>query len=199
VIFLVDNYDSFTWNLVQAVGKLGYAVEVARNDRFDPEKAASRRPEAVIVSPGPGRPENAGRSLEMIAVAEREGIPVLGVCLGHQAIAALHGGSVDRAPAPRHGKSSPILHDGEGLFAGIPSPFEAGRYHSLVVTEEGLPEVLRVTARSADGLVMALAHRSRPVFGVQFHPESVLTPHGEKLFANFLSSSRRPGSAGGAP
>jgi anthranilate synthase/aminodeoxychorismate synthase-like glutamine amidotransferase len=199
VIFLVDNYDSFTWNLVQAVGKLGYAVEVARNDRFDPEKAASRRPEAVIVSPGPGRPENAGRSLEMIAVAEREGIPVLGVCLGHQAIAALHGGSSDRAPAPRHGKSSPILHDGEGLFAGIPSPFEAGRYHSLVVAEEGLPEVLRVTARSADGLVMALAHRSRPVFGVQFHPESVLTPHGEKLLANFLSSSRRPGSAGGAP
>ena len=199
MIFLVDNYDSFTWNLVQAVGKLGYAVEVARNDRFDPEEAASRRPEAVIVSPGPGRPENAGRSLAMISIAEREGIPVLGVCLGHQAIAALHGGRVDRAPAPRHGKSSPILHDGEGLFAGIPSPFEAGRYHSLVVEDKGLPDVLRVTARSADGLVMALAHRSKPVFGVQFHPESVLTPHGEKLLANFLSRRRHPGSAGETP
>ena len=198
MIFLVDNYDSFTWNLVQAVGKLGCAVEVARNDRFDPEEAASRRPEAVIISPGPGRPENAGRSLAMISIAEREGIPVLGVCLGHQAIAALHGGRVDRAPAPRHGKSSPILHDGDGLFAGIPSPFDAGRYHSLVVENEGLPDVLRVTARSADGLVMALAHRSKPVFGVQFHPESVLTPHGEKLLANFLSLGR-PGIAGGTP
>jgi len=194
MIFLVDNYDSFTWNLVQAVGKLGFAVEVARNDRFDPEEAVSRRPEAVIVSPGPGRPESAGRSLDMIAAAEREGIPVLGVCLGHQAIAALHGGRVERAPAPRHGKSSPILHDGEGLFDGVPSPFEAGRYHSLVVSEQGLPDVLRVTARSADGLVMALAHRSKPVFGVQFHPESVLTPSGERLLANFLGSCRRPES-----
>ena len=199
MIFLVDNYDSFTWNLVQAVGKLGFEVEVARNDRFDPEETASRRPEAVIVSPGPGRPENAGRSLEMISVAEREDIPVLGVCLGHQAIAALHGGRVDRAPAPRHGKSSPILHDGEGLFAGIPSPFEAGRYHSLVVAENDLPDDLRVTARSADGLVMALAHRSKPVFGVQFHPESVLTACGEKLLANFLSPlGRRRETAGGS-
>jgi anthranilate synthase/aminodeoxychorismate synthase-like glutamine amidotransferase len=134
----------------------------------------------------------------MIAIAEREGIPLLGVCLGHQAIAALHGGRVDRAPAPRHGKSSPIHHDGEGLFAGIPSPFEAGRYQSLVVDNEGLPDVLRVTARSADGLVMALAHRSKPVFGVQFHPESVLTPHGENVLANFLSR-RRPGTAVGNP
>ena len=187
MIFLVDNYDSFTWNLVQAVEKLGATVEVARNDSFDPEDVISRRPEAVIVSPGPGRPEGAGRSLEMIAAAEREAVPLLGVCLGHQAIAALHGGRVDRAPAPRHGKSSPIHHEGSDLFAGIPSPFEAGRYHSLVVGEEALPDVLRVTARSADGLVMALAHRSKPVFGVQFHPESVLTPWGETLLANFLA------------
>ena len=191
MIFLVDNYDSFTWNLVQAVEKLGGAVEVARNDRFDPEQVLSRRPEAVIVSPGPGRPEAAGRSLEMIAAAEREAVPLLGVCLGHQAIAALHGGRVDRAPAPRHGKSSPIHHEGSDLFAGIPSPFEAGRYHSLVVEEEALPDVLRVTARSADGLVMALSHRSKPVFGVQFHPESVLTPCGEVLLANFLAFRRR--------
>lgn len=194
MIFLVDNYDSFTWNLVQAVGKLGFSVEVARNDRFDPEEVVSRRPEAVIVSPGPGRPEGAGRSIEMIATSEREGIPVLGVCLGHQAIAALHGGSVRRAPAPRHGKSSPILHDGGLLFEGLPNPFEAGRYHSLVVSEQGLPDELRVTARTEDGLVMALAHRSRPVYGVQFHPESVLTPAGERLLANFLGGRGQPAS-----
>ncbi|MDQ5858798.1 MAG: aminodeoxychorismate/anthranilate synthase component II [Acidobacteriota bacterium] len=199
MIFLVDNYDSFTWNLVQAVGKLGFSVEVARNDRFDPEEVASRRPEAVIVSPGPGRPESAGRSIEMIAAAEREGIPVLGVCLGHQAIAALHGGRVLRAPAPRHGKSSPMLHDGGTLFDGIPSPFEAGRYHSLVVSEQGLPDDLRITARTGDGLVMALAHRSKPVFGVQFHPESVLTPSGERLLANFLGLRRQPGSGEEGP
>lgn len=199
MIFLVDNYDSFTWNLVQAVGKLGFSVEVARNDRFDPEEVVSRRPEAVIVSPGPGRPESAGRSIDMIAAAEREGIPVLGVCLGHQAIAALHGGRVLRAPAPRHGKSSPILHDGGTLFDRVPSPFEAGRYHSLVVSEQGLPDDLRIIARSADGLVMALAHRSKPVFGVQFHPESVLTPSGETLLANFLGLRRRPGSGEGGP
>lgn len=192
MIFLVDNYDSFTWNLVQAVGGLGFGVEIARNDRFDPDEVASRRPEAVIVSPGPGRPENAGRSLDMIAAAELAGIPVLGVCLGHQAIAALHGGRIERAPAPRHGKSSAILHDGGELFEGLPSPFEAGRYHSLVVSEPTLPPVLRVTARSADGLVMALAHRSKPVFGVQFHPESILTPLGPRLLANFLGSCRRP-------
>jgi anthranilate synthase/aminodeoxychorismate synthase-like glutamine amidotransferase len=199
VIFLVDNYDSFTWNLVQAVGKLGYAVEVARNDRFDPAEVISRVPEAVIVSPGPGRPENAGRSLEVIAAAEDGGIPVLGVCLGHQAIAALHGGRVERAPAPRHGKSSPVFHGGGELFEGVPSPFEAGRYHSLIVSDEGLPEVLRVAARSADGLVMALSHRSKPVFGVQFHPESVLTPSGEKILANFLARGRRFRDAGGTP
>ena len=191
MIFLVDNYDSFTWNLVQAVGKLGFPVEVARNDRFDPEEVVSRGPQAVIVSPGPGRPENAGRSMELIGAAERGGIPVLGVCLGHQAIAALYGGRVLRAPAPRHGKSSPIFHDGGELFEGVPSPFEGGRYHSLVVSEEGLPNVLRVTARSADRLVMALAHRSKPVFGVQFHPESVLTPSGERLLANFLARRLR--------
>jgi anthranilate synthase component 2 len=198
MIFLVDNYDSFTWNLVQAVGGLGFAVEVARNDRFDPAEVISRRPEAVIVSPGPGRPENAGRSLDLIAAAERGGVPVLGVCLGHQAIAALHGGRVERAPAPRHGKSSPIFHDGEGLFEGVPSPFEAGRYHSLIVSDDGLPDVLRVTARSPDGLVMALAHRSKPVFGVQFHPESVLTPRGREVLANFLGGRQRPRPAEGA-
>jgi anthranilate synthase/aminodeoxychorismate synthase-like glutamine amidotransferase len=191
MIFVVDNYDSFTWNLVQALGKLDPDVLVARNDRFDPEEVVSRRPSAIVVSPGPGRPERAGRSLETIAAAEREGIPLLGVCLGHQAIAALHDGCVERAGAPRHGKMSRVLHDGSELFGGIPNPFEAGRYHSLIVREDGLPADLSVTARSDDGCVMALAHRSKPVFGVQFHPESVLTPEGEKLLANFFGIARR--------
>jgi anthranilate synthase/aminodeoxychorismate synthase-like glutamine amidotransferase len=190
MIFVVDNYDSFTWNLVQALSKLDRDVEVARNDRFDPDEMVAKRPAAIVVSPGPGRPERAGRTLEAIAAAEREDIPLLGVCLGHQAIAALHGGVVERAPAPRHGKTSPVLHDGAGLFAGMTNPFEAGRYHSLVVREEGLPVNLAITARTPDGLVMALAHRSKRVFGVQFHPESVLTPEGETLLANFFALAR---------
>jgi anthranilate synthase/aminodeoxychorismate synthase-like glutamine amidotransferase len=186
MIFIVDNYDSFTYNLVQAVGRLDPDVVVARNDRFDPGEIVERRPTAIVVSPGPGRPENAGRTIEMIAAAEARAIPLL----GDQAIAAHHGGIVERAPAPRHGKSSRITHHGAGLFAGLPNPFEAGRYHSLVVREKGLPAELTVTARSEDGLVMALSHRSLPVFGVQFHPESVLTPDGEALLANFLARRR---------
>jgi anthranilate synthase component 2 len=187
MIFIVDNYDSFTYNLVQAVAKIDPDVRVVRNDRFDPEDVVHSRPRAILVSPGPGRPENAGRSIAMIAAAEASNIPLLGVCLGHQAIAALHGGRVDRAPQPRHGKSSRVGHDGSRLFEGLSNPFEAGRYHSLVVREDGLPPDLAVTARSEDGLVMALSHRSRAVFGVQFHPESVLTPEGERLIRNFLT------------
>jgi anthranilate synthase/aminodeoxychorismate synthase-like glutamine amidotransferase len=187
VIFIVDNYDSFTYNLVQAVGKIDPDVAVARNDRFDPENVIRRGPRAVLISPGPGRPEASGRSIPMIAAAERAGIPLLGVCLGHQAIGALHGARVERAPEPRHGKSSRIEHDQSPLFEGLSNPFEAGRYHSLVVREDGLPAELAVIARSEDGLVMALAHRNRPVFGVQFHPESILTPEGERLIRNFLA------------
>jgi anthranilate synthase/aminodeoxychorismate synthase-like glutamine amidotransferase len=190
MIFVVDNYDSFTYNLVQALGKLGGNVEVARNDRFEPAAVAASKPRAIVISPGPGRPETAGRSLAMVAEAERVGIPLLGVCLGHQAIAAHHGGSVVRAPVPRHGKSSSVAHDGSGLFRGLPTPFSAGRYHSLAVKEDGLPDELAVTARSEDGVVMALAHRSKPVWGVQFHPESVLTSDGERLLANFLEAAR---------
>ena len=198
MIFVVDNYDSFTFNLVQALGQLDADVVVARNDRFEPADVVARGPRAVVISPGPGRPEKAGRTLAMIGEAERTGVPLLGVCLGHQAIAAHYGGVVERAPEPRHGKSSRVFvagdarrppnppHDGGGLFAGLPQPFEAGRYHSLVVREEGLPSELSVIARSEDGLVMALQHVSRPVYGVQFHPESVLTPEGEKILANFL-------------
>jgi anthranilate synthase/aminodeoxychorismate synthase-like glutamine amidotransferase len=189
MIFVVDNYDSFTYNLVQALGRLGGTVEVARNDRFEPSAVAAARPTAVVISPGPGRPEAAGRSLAMIAEAERAGIPLLGVCLGHQAIAFLHGGAVVRAPAPRHGKASGVVHDGSRLFRGLPSPFPAGRYHSLAVREEELPADLAVTAKSDDGVVMAIAHRTKPVFGVQFHPESVLTPDGERLLRNFLEAA----------
>jgi anthranilate synthase/aminodeoxychorismate synthase-like glutamine amidotransferase len=191
MIFIVDNYDSFTYNLVQAVGKLDPDVVVERNDRFDPAEVVRMRPRAVIVSPGPGRPEDAGRSIAMIAAAEEAGLPLLGVCLGHQALAAFHGAVVERAPAPRHGRTSPVRHDGTGIFAGMSDPFEAGRYHSLVVREDSLPAELAVSARSDDGLVMGLAHRSKPVFGVQFHPESVLTPQGEKLLVNFLSMGTR--------
>ena len=191
MIFLVDNYDSFTYNLVQALGKLDPDLVVARNDTFDPaEVLERRRPEAVVISPGPGRPEDAGRTIDMIREARERRVPLLGVCLGHQAIAAAHGGVVTRAPAPRHGKSSRILHDGTGLFRGLSSPFEAARYHSLIVKEEGLPAELAVTARSEDGLVMALAHRELPMYGVQFHPESVLTPEGERLLGNFLDAAR---------
>jgi anthranilate synthase/aminodeoxychorismate synthase-like glutamine amidotransferase len=195
MIFIVDNYDSFTYNLVQAVGKLEPDIEVSRNDRFDAEAVAARRPAAILISPGPGRPEQAGRSMDMISAAERHGIPLLGVCLGHQAIGALHGGRVEKAQ-PRHGKSSRVTHDATGIFAGLPNPFQAARYHSLVVLEEGLPPELTVTARSEDGLVMALRHREKPIHGVQFHPESVLTPEGEKLLANFLAIARRAGVRG---
>ena len=191
MIFLVDNYDSFTYNLVQALGKIDRHVVVARNDRFDPvEVVEQRRPSAIVVSPGPGKPEDAGRTIETIRVAEHRGIPLLGVCLGHQAIAASHGGIVSRAPAPRHGKSSRIAHAGTGIFRGIPSPFEAARYHSLIVQEEGFPAELEIIARSEDGLVMAISHREKPVFGVQFHPESVLTPEGERLLGNFMETAR---------
>jgi anthranilate synthase component 2 len=187
MIFVVDNYDSFTYNLVQALGRFDAEIVVARNDRFDPAGVVGRRPRAVVVSPGPGRPEQAGRSLAMIAAAEEAGLPLLGVCLGHQALAVAHGGIVERAPEARHGKASRVTHDGTGLFAGVACPLEAGRYHSLVVREEGLPAELAVTARSEDGLVMALSHRGRPVFGLQFHPESVLTPEGERLLENFVA------------
>jgi anthranilate synthase/aminodeoxychorismate synthase-like glutamine amidotransferase len=189
MIFLVDNYDSFTYNLVQAVGRLDPDVEVARNDRFDPEAVARRRPVAIVVSPGPGRPEEAGLSMKMIEVAARYAIPVLGVCLGHQAIGALYGARVARV-VPRHGKSSRVTHGASGLFEGLSNPFDAARYHSLAVSEEAFPAELVVTARSEDALVMGLRHRSKPIFGVQFHPESVLTPEGQRLLANFLAIAR---------
>jgi len=185
-ILLVDNYDSFTYNLAQAIGMLGADVDVRRADTVYPADVASSPPSALIISPGPGTPERAGNSLALVRRLSGV-VPILGVCLGHQAIGAAFGGRVVRAPVVVHGKTSRVAHDGAGLFAGIPSPFVATRYHSLVVDERTLPPVLQVTARSADGLLMAFRHETHRTYGVQFHPESVLTRHGPKLLANFVA------------
>jgi anthranilate synthase component 2/para-aminobenzoate synthetase component 2 len=187
-ILLIDNYDSFTYNLVQAFLVLGAEVEVRRNDETDLESAARIDPTHLVVSPGPGRPENAGLSLAMIeAFAGR--VPILGVCLGHQAIVAHYGGEIVAAKSLMHGKTSLVSHDGEDIFAGLPNPFEAGRYHSLAANQASLPEVLAVTARTEEGEIMGVRHRDLNVVGVQFHPESVLTPDGPTLLGNFLGLS----------
>ncbi|MBX5475862.1 MAG: aminodeoxychorismate/anthranilate synthase component II [Clostridia bacterium] len=197
MITLIDNYDSFTYNLAQYLCELGADVYVVRNDAMSVEALEAMEPDGLVVSPGPGRPEEAGISVEAVRrLGER--VPVLGVCLGHQAIGVAYGARVTRGPRPVHGKASEVTHGGAGVFRGIPSPFPAARYHSLVVAEAGLPDCLEVTARSADGAVMGLRHRERPVEGVQFHPESVLTPHGKALLANFLETVYGAGGAGGA-
>ena len=190
MILVIDNYDSFTFNLVQYLWELGAAVEVFRNDRIDVEGIRARRPDALVLSPGPCTPSEAGVCVPAIRELCGE-IPILGVCLGHQAIGQAFGGRVVRAKRVMHGKTSQIAHDGSGVFTGVPAPLEAGRYHSLVVERESLPSDLRVTAVSEDdGEIMALAHISHPTVGVQFHPESVLTPEGKKLLANFLEGRR---------
>ena len=187
MILVVDHYDSFTYNLVQLVESLGRPTEVVKSDAEPPEALVARNPEAVILSPGPGRPEDAGcfpRLLELLPAST----PILGVCLGHQAIGIASGGHVDRT-APVHGKATPIFHDGKGILAGISDPFDAGRYHSLVVRREDLPHELELTAWTDEGLVMATQHRERPRFGVQFHPESILTPEGPRIVENFLAAA----------
>ena len=180
----MDNYDSFTFNLVQYLGELGADPLVVRNDAIKPEEAEDLAPDRLVISPGPGRPEDAGFSVEFV---QRLGstIPTLGVCLGHQAVAVAFGGSVDRAPEPRHGKTSPITHDGRGLFKDLPNPFIATRYHSLATVD--LPDELEVSARSEDGVIQAVRHRELPITGVQFHPESIMTESGKHLLANFLA------------
>jgi anthranilate synthase/aminodeoxychorismate synthase-like glutamine amidotransferase len=184
-VLVIDNYDSFTYNLVDYIATAGAEVEVARNDAIDADRAEALAPTHVVVSPGPGTPKEAGVSADVIArFAGR--IPVLGVCLGHQVICELYGGRVDRAARLVHGKPDQVSHDGSPLYAGLPSPFEAGRYHSLAALEP-IPDVLVVTARTPDGEVMGLRHREHPTFGVQFHPESVLTPEGRRLVENFLA------------
>ena len=187
-VLLVDNYDSFTFNLAQAFLTLGADVTVRRNDAITVDEAMDLSPTHVCISPGPGRPEDAGVSIPMIKafVGVR---PLLGVCLGHQALGVALGGRVERAGRLMHGKSSLIHHDGTGLYAGCPEPMQVARYHSLMVLSEGLPDVLRVTSTTTDlGEIMGLAHRDHPVFGVQFHPESVLTPEGNTLLGNFLAT-----------
>ena len=184
-VLVIDNYDSFVYNLVQELGELGVEPVVFRNDAIDVDGIRAARPDAVLISPGPGRPEDGGVSLAAIAALAGE-VPLLGVCLGNQCIGQAYGGEIVPAPQLMHGKTSEIHHDGTGIFAGLPNPFVATRYHSLVVRPESVPAELEVTARSPDGVVMGLRHRDLPVEGVQFHPESVLTASGPALLANFL-------------
>jgi anthranilate synthase/aminodeoxychorismate synthase-like glutamine amidotransferase len=187
MILVIDNYDSFTYNLVQYLGELGTHPLVRRNNEITLDEIAALAPKQIVISPGPGRPEQAGITLDVI---KRFGpsIPLLGVCLGHQAIGMAFGGSVVRAVAPMHGKTSTITHDGRGVFAGIASPFSVARYHSLVVQREGLPAELEVSAQTEDdATVMALRHRTHPIYGVQFHPESIMTREGSHLLRNFLN------------
>ena len=186
MILVVDNYDSFTWNLVHYLAELGAEAKVVRNDALSAAEAVALKPEAVVLSPGPCTPNEAGICLELIASAP-EALPILGVCLGHQAIGQALGGEVVRAKTLMHGKTSPVRHDGRGVFAGLPEPVVATRYHSLAVERSSLPNSLSVTAWSDDGEVMGLQHATRPVHGVQFHPESIATEHGHRLLANFLA------------
>ena len=186
MILLIDNYDSFTFNLFHFLGDLGARVEVRRNDAIDPQGVLAMKPEAVVLSPGPCTPNEAGICLPLISLAAEVKLPLLGVCLGHQAIGQAFGGRVIRAPEPVHGKVCDVHHGGSDIFAGLPSPFSATRYHSLIVERETLPECLRPTAWTEDGLIMGLAHRELPVWGVQFHPESIASAHGHDLLRNFL-------------
>ena len=186
MILVLDNYDSFTYNLVQYLGELGAEVRVRRNDEITIEQIEELGPDRILISPGPGRPEAAGITVDLIRHFGGK-LPLMGVCLGHQAIGQVFGGDVVRAPVPMHGKTCTVEHDSQGLFAGITSPFQASRYHSLVVSEQGWPADLEICARSKeDGLVMALRHRQWPLHGVQFHPESILTNEGRRILRNFL-------------
>jgi anthranilate synthase/aminodeoxychorismate synthase-like glutamine amidotransferase len=189
-VLVIDNYDSFTFNLVQRLGELGADVEVVRNDALSADEILARKPERLVLSPGPCTPNEAGVCLELI---DRVGslekpLPLLGVCLGHQSIGQAFGGRVVRAREPVHGKAYEIVHDGKALFRGMPKGFRAGRYHSLVVEERSLPKSVKVTARTKDGIVMGICHAKLPIFGVQFHPESILTPDGQTLLRNFLEA-----------
>ena len=186
MILVLDNYDSFTYNLVQYLGELGARIRVARNDALTSDDVEALAPEGIVISPGPGNPDGAGISLDLIHRFHAR-VPILGVCLGHQAIGRAFGGTVARARRQMHGKTSPITHDGRGVFRGLPPRFEATRYHSLVVLEAGLPTDLEITARADDGEIMGLRHRHYPVEGVQFHPESILTSQGKALLTNFLA------------
>ena len=185
MFLLIDNYDSFTYNLRHYLGELGAGVEVRRNDTLGADEALALRPQGIVISPGPCDPDRAGICLDLVSRATAT-LPVLGVCLGHQCVGQAFGGRIVRAPRPMHGKLSEIRHLAGDLFSGIPTPFTATRYHSLVVAREGLPDVLEITAESDDGVIQGLAHRGRPIYGVQFHPESIASEHGHRLLRNFL-------------
>ena len=185
MLLVIDNYDSFTYNLVQYFGELGADPQVKRNDAITPDEVEKMKPQKIVISPGPGRPEEAGISMELIREFGGK-IPILGVCLGHQCMGEVYGGKVVRAGRLMHGKTSPIQHDGKGVFQGLPNPFEATRYHSLIVEKNSVPSCLEVCAKTAEGEIMGLRHREYPVHGVQFHPESILSKEGKDLLANFL-------------
>ena len=192
MLLLIDNYDSFTWNLVHYLGELGAEVVVRRNDALDVPAALAMRPAGIVLSPGPCTPTEAGICLDMVRAAVETGTPLLGVCLGHQSIGQALGGRVIRAPDIVHGKTDAIHHSGQGVFAGLPTPFAATRYHSLIVAREDLPDTLEITAQLASGIIMGLRHRSAPVEGVQFHPESIASEHGHALLGNFLARCQVP-------
>lgn len=185
-ITLIDNYDSFTYNLVQYLGDLGAACEVVRNDKTSVEEVIADGPSGIMISPGPSDPDHAGICLPLIKAAGEAKIPLIGVCLGHQALGQAFGGKVVRAPQPLHGKLSQITHTGTGLFQGIPSPYTVTRYHSLIVERDSLPDCLAITAETEDGLIMGLSHKTLPVHGIQYHPESIATEHGHALLKNFV-------------
>lgn len=190
MILLIDNYDSFTFNLVHFFGDLGAACVVRRNDALSPEEALAMNPEAIVLSPGPCTPNEAGICVDLVGAAAAAKVPLLGVCLGHQAIGQAFGAQVVRALAPVHGKTSPIHHENSDVFAGLPNPFTATRYHSLIVQRSSLPDVLVPTAFTEDGIIMGLRHSSLPIYGVQFHPESIATSHGHEILKNFLDIAR---------
>ena len=190
MFLLIDNYDSFTYNLYHFLGDLGAEVEVRRNDALSAQEAVDLAPEGIILSPGPRDPDRAGICLEVIRLAAGK-LPILGVCLGHQSIGQAFGGTVTRGPIPMHGKTSPVRHEGSDVFGGLPSPLTATRYHSLIVARDDLPDCLQVTAETDDGVIMGLRHRELAIFGVQFHPESIASEHGHALLANFLRLSGR--------
>ncbi|HEY0838096.1 MAG TPA: aminodeoxychorismate/anthranilate synthase component II [Azospirillum sp.] len=192
MLLLIDNYDSFTYNLVHYLGELGADVVVRRNDALTVGEALALKPDGVLLSPGPCDPDRAGICLPLIDAAARTGLPLMGVCLGHQAIGQAFGGHVVRAPVPMHGKVDTMLHQGKGVLKGLPSPFRATRYHSLIVDRATLPACLEVVGETADGLIMALAHRELPIHGVQFHPESIESEHGHAILQNFLALTRQP-------
>lgn len=192
MFLLIDNYDSFTYNLVHYIGDLGVECQVHRNDMLTAEEAVALKPDGIVLSPGPCDPSKAGICVDLVRAAADADIPLMGVCLGHQSIGFAYGAVVERGPVPMHGKVSPVTHDGTGLFEGLPSPLDATRYHSLVVADRDLPDCFRVTARTEDGVIMGMEHREKQLHGVQFHPESIASDHGHDLLSNFIKRATAP-------